>query len=253
VIRVHKQESPPRILRERGRTTTQRLKRDYDAGMREFDFDHSLYAATSVKKALRKAQHDKCAFCESKVSHIAYGDVEHFRPKAGWVQRDGDALTRPGYYWLAYEWTNLFYACQLCNQRFKKNLFPLEEGTPRARSHRDNPADEKPLLIDPAQEEPEHHLGFRAEIAYPVDDSAKGQTTIDALGLNRPELTEIRRDRLRTFRLLLRTLREWREQEPTPLIRSQIERLEAELQKWIQDGAEYAAMMRAARDAEGLL
>jgi uncharacterized protein (TIGR02646 family) len=250
VIRVHKSNMPPAILRNRGRTATETLCAAFDVGETEFDFDNSLYAATSVKKALRKAQHDKCAFCESKVSHIAYGDVEHFRPKAGWVQRDGDALTRPGYYWLAYEWANLFYSCQLCNQRFKKNLFPLEEGSLRARSHHADPADEKPLLIDPGREEPERNLGFRAEIAYPVDDSAKGQTTIDVLGLNRPELTEVRRDRLRTFRLLLRTLREWREQEPTPLIRSQIERLEAELEKWIQDGAEYAAMMRAARDEE---
>jgi hypothetical protein len=48
-----------------------------------------------------------------------------FRPKGGWVQNDGDALTQPGYYWLAYEWSNLLISCQLCNQEFKKNRFPL--------------------------------------------------------------------------------------------------------------------------------
>ena len=61
-------------------------------------------------------------FCESKVSHIAYGDVEHFRPKAGYRQRPEDPLVQPGYYWLAYEWSNLLFCCQLCNQRFKATI-----------------------------------------------------------------------------------------------------------------------------------
>jgi hypothetical protein len=59
---------------------------EYRSGTKLFDFDGTLYGAVSVKKALRKAQHDKCAFCESKIAHVAYGDVEHFRPKAGVMQ-----------------------------------------------------------------------------------------------------------------------------------------------------------------------
>jgi hypothetical protein len=44
-------------------------------------------------------------------------------------------LEQPGYFWLAYVWANLFLACQLCNQSFKKNLFPLADPAKRARSH----------------------------------------------------------------------------------------------------------------------
>ena len=93
---------------------------DYQSGAKTFDFDSAIYAAPAVKDALRHAQHKKCAFCESFFAHTGYGDVEHFRPKAGYKQQEADTLKRPGYYWLAYEWNNLFCSCQLCNQRFKR-------------------------------------------------------------------------------------------------------------------------------------
>ena len=60
-----------------------------------------------------------CAFCESKVRHIAHGDVEHFRPKAGYEQ--GHRFNRNGYFWEAYRWENLYYSCQTCNQVYKGN------------------------------------------------------------------------------------------------------------------------------------
>ena len=54
-------------------------------------------------------------------------------PKGGTRQTaDEKEMKVPGYFWLAYAWQNLFLACQLCNQRFKKNLFPLENPDERA-------------------------------------------------------------------------------------------------------------------------
>lgn len=53
--------------------------------------------------------------------------VEHFRPKGGWRQSPGQPIEQPGYYWLAYEWSNLFLACGPCNSRHKRNLFPLTD------------------------------------------------------------------------------------------------------------------------------
>ncbi|MBI4604805.1 MAG: hypothetical protein HY721_22815 [Planctomycetes bacterium] len=47
---------------------------------------------------------------------MAHGDVEHFRPKKI-------------YWWLAYCYDNMLYACQLCNQSFKSDHFPV--GAPR--------------------------------------------------------------------------------------------------------------------------
>jgi uncharacterized protein (TIGR02646 family) len=128
-------------------------------GERTFEFDSSIYGAKSVKNALIRAQQGKCAFCESQVRHIAHGDVEHYRPKGGVRQSEADPLDQPGYFRLAYGWENLFFACQLCSQSFKKNLFPLVDPTRRARSHLDDLAAEQPMVIHPADEEPSAFIG----------------------------------------------------------------------------------------------
>src|SRR5436305_12373624 len=114
MIRIRKPAAPPAVLAAEGMDATTSNCAAYDGGITTFSFDTSLYGHDSVKRALKAAQHDKCCFCESKISHIAYGDVEHFRPKAGYRQHPADPLSRPGYYWLAYEWSNLYLACQMC-------------------------------------------------------------------------------------------------------------------------------------------
>ena len=191
---MNEADAPPRPISRRSRTA------------RAFDFDSSLYGAKSVKNALIAAQQGKCAFCESKVRHIAHGDVEHYRPKGGVRQSDGDPLEQPGYFWLAYAWTNLFFACQLCNQSFKKNLFPLADPTRRARSHLDDLAAEQPMLVHPTDEEPSALIGFRKEMAFPIDDDSRARMTIEVLGLNREELAEFRLDHLAHFKRLREAL-----------------------------------------------
>jgi uncharacterized protein (TIGR02646 family) len=210
-----------------------------------FEFAEDIYRHESVKAALRAAQHDKCAFCESKFSHVGYGDVEHFRPKAGYCQRDGSPLRRPGYYWLAYEWDNLFFSCQLCNQRFKRNLFPLRHPRRRALSHHDPLGREEPLLIDPGRDDPAAFLRFREEVAEAVDENLVGKTTIAVLGLNRPELTEARRSRLRPVLLLLRVRGTLAALPATPEVEQHLLEIDAQLHALTRDEAEYAAMMRA--------
>lgn len=185
---------------------------------------------------LLKAQHGKCAFCESKVAHISYGDVEHFRPKAGWRQAEGEPLGLPGYYWLAYEWTNLFLACTLCNQQFKKNLFPLQTSARRARSHKEDVTAEDPLLLDPTVDDPEAFISFREEVPYAVDGNARGEATIHTLGLRRDALAEQRRKHLTLVKTLQRLI-ELRDPEATKA-RKLLESMQ-------QDSGEYAAMTRA--------
>lgn len=103
----------------------------------------SVYSDKSVRKALQKMCHGKCAYCESKITAIYSGDIEHFRPKAGYIN-DNEPLNKPGYYWLAAEWENLLLACPFCNQTNtheisengniqeivlgKLNQFPLDSG-----------------------------------------------------------------------------------------------------------------------------
>ena len=54
---------------------------------RTLDFNARYYGHADIKRTLETMQHGKCAFCESKIKHIAHGDVEHFRPKAGWKRQ----------------------------------------------------------------------------------------------------------------------------------------------------------------------
>ncbi len=171
------------------------------AADKKLQFRRDRYAGARVP--LLRAQHGKCAFCESKIEHVMTGDVEHFRPKAGVRQAPGDALERPGYYWLAYRWTNLLVACQQCNQREKGNLFPLTEPARRARSPEGDLTAEGPLFVDPSAEDPSKFIGWRGEVAFPVGGGERGRTTTEALGLNRLPLLARRRDRLECLRALL--------------------------------------------------
>jgi uncharacterized protein (TIGR02646 family) len=245
----------PALLLGRGAAAAQQHRADYEAapheyrsGARAFDFDASLYAAAEVKDALRTAQNTKCAFCESIFAHVGYGDVEHFRPKAGHKQREADTLKRPGYYWLAYAWDNLFYSCQLCNQRFKRNLFPLKDGRRRARSHKYDLSKEEPLLIDPSRTSPATYIGFRGEYAHAVGGCREGDTTIEVLGLNREELVEARRDRLASLKVLVQLIGLLQEKvatSPSPAVADQLRELEKRLQARQGAASEYAAMTRA--------
>jgi hypothetical protein len=239
MIRVAKPEQAPRILRERGQRTTETIQQAFENGERTFDFDSSLYGAKSVKNALIAAQRGKCAFCESQVRHTAHGDVEHYRPKGGVRQNDADPLEQPGYFWLAYAWQNLFFACQLCNQSFKKNLFPLVDPTRRARSHLDDLAAEGPMLIHPADEEPGILIGFREEIAFPIDDDPRARISIEVVGLNREELAEFRLDHLMPFKLLLQAL------PLLPADSAEARDIQALFEQATLPRAQYSSMIRA--------
>ena len=254
MIRILKPAAPA-ILLNQGAAATQQLCNDYEAdpneyrnGAKTFDSDRfisSIYADREVKDALRAAQHQKCAFCESYVPHISYGDVEHFRPKAGYRQRETDALKRPGYYWLAYEWANLFYACQLCNQRFKRNLFPLKDQRRRARSHKHELEKEEPLLVDPSGLDPAKFIEFRADRAHAIGGCPEGETTIAVLGLNRSELMEVRGKRLQTLRWLLEArdlLRDKIAATPASELADRLRALEDTLRASRAPTAEYSAM-----------
>ncbi len=249
MIRINKPPAPA-VLHNEGRTATQAFCDAHDRGERAFKFDTTIYADATVKRVLRQLQHDKCAFCESKFAHIGFGDVEHFRPKAGFVQQEGDPLEQPGYFWLAYEWSNLFLSCQLCNQRFKRNLFPLRNPRRRARCHHDDLNAEKPLLLDPGSTSPTRHIGFRGETAYAINGSKAAQTTIEVLGLNRSELVEFRRTHLALIgavRVAIRALQKLQAVQPlSPEEHANLTKHQALLAALDDENSAYTSMSRSA-------
>jgi hypothetical protein len=70
----------------------------------------------AAKGQLKLESGGKCAYCESPTDTVAHGDVEHFRPKSV-------------YWWLAYCYDNYLYSCQICNEVFKKDKFPIHSAT----------------------------------------------------------------------------------------------------------------------------
>jgi uncharacterized protein (TIGR02646 family) len=66
-----------------------------------------------AKKQLKAESGGKCCYCEAPTELVAHGDVEHFRPKSV-------------YWWLAYCYDNYLYSCQICNQTYKGDAFPVD-------------------------------------------------------------------------------------------------------------------------------
>lgn len=186
----------PAILTTNGAAATAALIQRVNNGEPHFtcvDFDSKIYGHKEVKDTLIALQDYKCCFCESKIGHISPGDVEHFRPKAGWVQGD-ESMNKPGYYWLAYDWDNLLLSCQICNQRHKRNFFPLLNPVKRALSHNTNISIENPFFIHPVKDNPEDFITFKEEIPVAKNSNRRGDITINKLGLDRELLNERRRE-----------------------------------------------------------
>jgi uncharacterized protein (TIGR02646 family) len=119
----------------------------YRDGRVKFKFFSSIYGSANVKNALKMTQHHKCCYCEAEFEANYAGDVDHYRPKGG--VGSGRKGIKPGYYWLAYSWDNLYYACADCNQYRKRAAFPLADESKRALDHHANVNDEDPLILDP--------------------------------------------------------------------------------------------------------
>lgn len=163
-----------------------------------FKFSKGVYGPAAVKQILKRAQFGKCCYCENEFGGAYPGDVEHFRPKARVQQSRGAPVEYPGYFWLAYRWENLLFACYGCNAMAKRELFPVA-----VRATADaGIAAEGAALIDPVREDPRLHIVYRFTDPHAV--SPRGATTIEVLRLDRPELRLPRLRHIRHLDALLR-------------------------------------------------
>jgi uncharacterized protein (TIGR02646 family) len=201
MIRINKSLEIPAILSGDGLTQTDLLNRAYtdnphlytsapgvkNGSLTSMKIDSKIYGDSNVKNLLKSDQHQKCCFCESIFTLTSYGDVEHFRPKTAYKKTGTRGYVYPGYYWLAYDWTNLLFSCEICNRTYKKNEFPLGDELTRklSHSHANALVDEDCLLIDPTIENPADFITFRQEVPVSVGGSTKGAKTIEVLELDR--------------------------------------------------------------------
>ena len=229
----------------------------------------------SAKEQLFAETGDKCAYCEAPTIGVAYGDVEHYRPKSS-------------YWWLAYCYDNYLASCQLCNQRFKKDDFPIQNRKMRAPVIRRNTTDnfiaakagqiapdpldtdqiktfirlhqqERPLLLNPYFDDPAEYFAwrvddvlrevevtpnsenFQVEIIVRVDNTEVepiATASIEHYGLNRMELKNRRYNIYRHYR----TYKQMLEYEQiSPEIQSQIRHI---IEGMKAPRGEFAGMIR---------
>lgn len=141
MIKIDKGQSPPNLAATHLLRTNQ-MKVAYNANPNNyinaidtFDFG-SAYNTNEVRKLLIKKQFNKCCFSEAKFIGD-YSDVEHFRPKGRVDDYDTNVSMHPGYYWVAFDWANLFLSKTRPNTSQKRNYFPLYNEFERNRSHDD--------------------------------------------------------------------------------------------------------------------
>lgn len=243
--RVRRPELAPEWLAQRAPAATGALlEQAVTAVNRALRFRKTVYASKAVKAALVDMQFGKCFLCESPVQVTSPGDVEHFRPKGGVRQSPESPLERRGYYWLAYSWSNLFFCCELCNRSFKKNLFPLLNPTARARGPADDIASERPVFIDPTQEDPAEYLSFVGPVLIAPSNNERGRMTIELLELNRDTLRVAREKHYGVHKALFDLC------DPDMDV-SDPRRVGAEacLAQAVAEDAPYLSMMRSAVDA----
>jgi hypothetical protein len=172
---------------------------DYNSGRKSFD-KRTYYNGKTVKDLLIRIHRSKCCYCEKRYLSRGYLHVEHFRPKSGVRQTNDQTKDElPGYYWLAYCWDNLLLSCLDCNCSYKRTLFPLANPKNRARSHRDDISRERPLFVDPVDQDPRDHVRFDDDL--PTGITSQGVTTINKIGLRRVELREDRLALLKQIRV----------------------------------------------------
>jgi len=156
------------------------------------------YKTSYIKEQLNKIYKYKCAYCEGKSQAQAPFQVEHYRPK----NAPKENVVHQGYYWLAYEWSNLLWSCFWCNNH-KDTQFPLVNEKDRVflptlessgkldfkkcMLNSNDLVNEQALLLNPEIDKPENHLFFLPDGTI-KSDTKRGNETIRICQLKRKAL-----------------------------------------------------------------
>jgi uncharacterized protein (TIGR02646 family) len=131
--------------------------------------DSHREAYSAFKYVLAERQRKKCCYCERIVT-ASFNDVEHYRPFSH-------------YWWLAWTWENLLFACAPCNRSGKNDAFPLATGSTPLQFGELPPGAERPLMLDPATDDPRRHIRFLRVNGkwHPIGEDERGRETLRVL------------------------------------------------------------------------
>jgi uncharacterized protein (TIGR02646 family) len=158
----------PEVLEQHAKAWTfellEKIKADEDPGK----YLLGRYSHPDIKAALLLETKGKCAYCESPLRHIAYGDIEHIIPKS----------IEPS---LRFDWDNLTIACDICNTKKSDAVG----------------------LIDPYRGDPEEAFEFVGPLIWAKPSNGQAVLTEEQLDLNRQGLVERRVERMEFLRNLV--------------------------------------------------
>lgn len=155
MIALKKLAEPDSLKRNKEKWTSELLAAILAGNKKQINNKKKKYNQKDVKAQLKKETQEKCAYCESRVTVVAHGDIEHVTPKSIEPEQ-------------TFEWENLTFACQICNQHKSA----------------------KQGIFDPYND-PVREFAFFAS-PFLSGKSLKSKKTIIELDLNRPELIEDR-------------------------------------------------------------
>lgn len=168
-----------------------------------FDFG-AVMPSKELKSYLAVEFNSKCVYCESHIDVTELGDHESFRPRRN-ANGINSEFSEDHYWWLAYEWQNIYYSCHTCNAS-KQSFFPVEGKRCRIQAPYKEVLEEGNLLIDPCNEDPERSIKYNRDgMAIPLNERAK--ITIDIIKLNRKQLVSQRRTALAMLILSLKDIK----------------------------------------------
>jgi hypothetical protein len=203
----------------------------------------------------------KCWYSES-VNPASDKNVDHFRPKNRVFEDPG----HEGYWWMAFDWRNYRYASQWCNQRRvddenetsggKRDHFPLQANSFRARQEGDDIDREVVVLLDPIDPDDWRLLTFRPD-GHPVPAKEKGSfeyeraaVSIEIYHLYCREMVEGRRLLAGRVQRTIEDLETLRPRIADPNVRRIYKRQQKELLRLIHPDFEYSAAALAYARAE---
>ena len=135
---------------------------------------NSKYAHRQVRDSLNAMSFHKCFYCERKLKDIPK-EIDHFIEVAERKE-------------LAYDWENLYLACDDCNNKLSNRTIPVDSALNPCR-HLDK--------------EIQQHITFEDEIIRAKNDSDIGRGTIQKYKLDSDQLDLVRSRAIQQFHKVL--------------------------------------------------
>jgi len=147
----------------------------------------AVYNST-ILDTLKRLFANKCAFCESFDVEMR---ISHYRPISNAHLGDDYPKEYERYFWFSYQWENFLPVCGECFSSIQ-NRFPiLKRPAPPLSSWAEANTIERPLLLDPCQDNPKDHLYFTGD-GHLHGLTERGKVTINLASLDRSDLERSR-------------------------------------------------------------